>query len=207
MGAVGAQGKPMARADESTVGRKGRATRDRILDAVEQRCLQAHHREITVAQIASATGISPATFYTYFSDMGTATAEIAHRHFEQFSGVVEAASALARPEVTEADCRHFVDAFFGYWASRRGLLETILAAHIDDDHRYYRVLLNLMKSVTHALAPAVRDGHPLGTAGSLVMMLATAAARVDGFERDGVPHDDLITAQVRIVRAALMCGK
>jgi len=199
------QDDPMPRADESTVGRKGRATRDRILDAVEQRCLETHHREITVAQIAAATGIAPATFYTYFPDLGTATAEIAQRHFDQFSTVIDSAGALARPDVTESDYQRFVAGFYQYWAVRRGLLETILAAQIEDDHRYYRVLLNLMKSVTHALAPAVRHGHQLGTAGSLVMMLATAAARTEGFERDGVPYDELLAAQVKIVRAAIEC--
>ena len=74
---------------------------------------------------------------------------------------------------------------------------------MDEDPRYFRVLLRLMMSVTYALAPAVRTGHAVGVAGSLVVMLTSSAARVDGFARDGVPFDDLVSAQVLILRASL----
>ncbi|WP_308280497.1 hypothetical protein [Williamsia sp. DF01-3] len=113
-----------------------------------------------------------------------------------------------RLQAVESRCRRkdyqeFVTLFYEFWSGRRGLLETIVAAEVDEDPRYFRVLLRLMMSVTYALAPAVRTGHAVGVAGSLVVMLTSSAARVDGFARDGVPFDDLVSAQVLILRASL----
>ena len=85
----------------TAAGRKGRETRQRILDAVEERCLHVHHREIAVGEIARSANVSPATFYTYFPDLVSATAEIAQRHLDLFSPVVHAASRLSNPAVEE----------------------------------------------------------------------------------------------------------
>ncbi|GGL13078.1 TetR/AcrR family transcriptional regulator [Nocardia jinanensis] len=191
---------------ETVAGRKGRETRRRILDAVEKRCLEVHHREITVGEIARSAQVSPATFYTYFPDVVAATAEVAQRHLDMFAPVVHAASELADPDVDEQDYQDFVGLFYEFWRGRRGLLETIIASEVEEDPRYFRVLLRLMMSVTYALAPAVRTGHRVGVAGSLVMMLTSSAARIDGFARDGVPFDDLIASQAFILRAALQAS-
>src|SRR5690606_17424429 len=107
---------------------------------------------------------------------------------------------LAADDADDADFEHFVRSFYAFWRDRRGLLEAVVASPADEDPRFFRVLLRLMMSVTYALAPAVRQGPTVGVAGSLVMMLTSWAARVEGFQRDGVPLDDLIASQVLILR-------
>lgn len=185
-------------------GRKGRETRQRILNAVEERFLRAHHRTIKVSEIAAAAGTSSATFYYYFPDLAAAAAEAAQRQVEMLTPVVSAASRLVDPAATEQEYEFFIRSFYEYWTSRKGMLEAIVEASEGEDPRFFRVLLRAMMSVTYALAPAVKDGHPVGVAGSLVMMLTSSAARLDGFQRDGVPYDALIASQVRIMRAALL---
>lgn len=69
------------------------------------------------------------------------------------------------------------------------------------------MLLRALFSLVHTLAPVIRTGSPLGIAGSLIVMMTQSAARRDGFERDGVPYDDVISSQALISCAALSVGK
>ncbi|SHN15752.1 TetR/AcrR family transcriptional regulator [Cryptosporangium aurantiacum] len=192
-----------ARTATGRAGAKGRRTRQRLLEEVERRCLRAPCASVAVSDVAQATGLSPATFYHYFPDVPTAVAEVAERHMVQFEDVTALAAALVRDQVNKEKTEEFVRAFYDFWADRRGLLETIVVASRDEDPRVFRVLLNAMKRLTHVLSVAVSGGHPVGVAGSLVMMLVLSAARREGFERDGAPLDAQIRSQAEILHAAL----
>ena len=50
-----------------SLGRRGEATRQKFLDAVEALLEEGTYRELTVVDIARHAGTSPATFYQYFS--------------------------------------------------------------------------------------------------------------------------------------------
>ena len=50
-----------------SLGRRGEATRQKFLEAVETLLEGGTYRELTVADIARHAGTSPATFYQYFS--------------------------------------------------------------------------------------------------------------------------------------------
>ncbi|KJE22764.1 transcriptional regulator, TetR family [Frankia torreyi] len=184
-------------------GPKGRRTRLRLLDEVERRCLAAPYLTIAVADVARAVHTSPGTFYHYFPDLPSAVAEVAERHMEQFEQVTALAAVLVRADAAPEPCERFVRAFHDFWSDRRGLLETIVLASRDEDPRVFRVLLDAMKRLTHVLSVAVVDGHPVGLAGSLVMMLVMSAARREGFARDGAPLEELLRSQAQIIHLSL----
>jgi AcrR family transcriptional regulator len=184
-------------------GRKGMETRGRLLEEVERRCVVSHHQHITVAEIAQAAETSAATFYHYFPDVAVAAAEVAANHLREFDSVLERARAVVQHNGDLVACREFVVSFFEFWEGRPGLLEAIVVASRDEDPRFFRVLLAALFSLTGTLAEGVTEGHPTGVAGSLVMMLSQAAARRDGFARDGVPPDALIDSQARVLNATL----
>jgi AcrR family transcriptional regulator len=184
-------------------GRRGMETRRRLLEEVERRCLVVHHRHITVNEIAKAAETSAATFYHYFPDVAAAAAEVAANHFQRFDVVLERAQAVIDHKGDLVTCRAFVDEFFAFWERRPGLLEAIIVASPDDDPRFFRVLLTALSALTNVLAQGVTEGHPSGVAGSLVMMLSQAAARRDGFARDGVPFEALVDSQARVLHATL----
>jgi AcrR family transcriptional regulator len=184
-------------------GPKGIETRRRLLEAVEQRCVRTYHGTITVAEIAQAADTSAATFYHYFPDVAAAAAEVAATHLAEFDAVIDLANTLARKGAPLEDCRTFVAAFFEFWTGRPGLIEAVVVASTDEDPRFFKVLLRALTALTTALARAVPTGHPTGVAGSLVMMLSQAAARNDGFERDGVPLHELVESQALILHRVL----
>jgi AcrR family transcriptional regulator len=186
-----------------TPGPKGMKTRRRLLEEVERRCVRSHYGTISVAEIAQAADTSAATFYHYFPDVAAAAAEVASIHLAQFDAVEDLARDVVDNHGEFDACKSFVRAFFDFWADRPGLIEAIVIASRNEDPRFFKVLLRALVSLTNTLAHGVTSGHAKGTAGSLVMMLSHAAARRDGFARDGVPLDELIASQAFIIHRAL----
>lgn len=184
-------------------GRKGMETRQRLLEEVERRCMAAHYSTITVAEIATAADTSASTFYHYFPDVAAAAAEVVTLHLVEFDSVLDLARAVVDAQGELGACRELVEAFFDYWEPRPGLIEAIVVASRVEDPRFFKVLLHALFSLTQTLAESVHAGDPTGVAGSLVMMISHAAARRDGFARDGVPLDALIDSQARILHATL----
>src|SRR5687768_1716977 len=63
--------------DGRVPGRRGRATRDKLLRATAQLLDQKSYRELTVVEIARRARTSTATFYQYFADVEAALVELA----------------------------------------------------------------------------------------------------------------------------------
>src|SRR5437899_11140690 len=58
--------------DGRTPGRRGRATRERLLQCTTELLEKSSYRDLTVIDIARCAGCSPATFYQYFADVEAA---------------------------------------------------------------------------------------------------------------------------------------
>ena len=67
----------MRAADGRRPGRRGRATRQRLLDCTATCCSSSSYRELKVVDIAREAGTSPATFYQYFADVESAVVVLA----------------------------------------------------------------------------------------------------------------------------------
>ena len=59
-------------ADGRVPGRRGRATRQRLLDCTGEMLTTTSYRDVKVIDIAREAGTSPATFYQYFADVEAA---------------------------------------------------------------------------------------------------------------------------------------
>jgi AcrR family transcriptional regulator len=62
-------GEDLRAADGRVPGRRGRATRQRLLDATAELLTTTSYRDVKVIDIAREAGTSPATFYQYFADV------------------------------------------------------------------------------------------------------------------------------------------
>ena len=56
-------------ADGRVPGRRGLATRQRLLDHVAEMLATSSYRDVRVVDVARKAGTSPATFYQYFADV------------------------------------------------------------------------------------------------------------------------------------------
>src|SRR4051812_50152084 len=63
---------PARASDGRTPGRRGRATRQRLLACASDMLRTTSYRDLKVVDIAREAGTSPATFYQYFPDVESA---------------------------------------------------------------------------------------------------------------------------------------
>src|SRR5205085_2543093 len=118
-----AAAQPELRAVDGRVpGRRGRATRDRLLKCTAELLERTSYRDITVIDIASCAGTSPATFYQYFQDVNAAIAVLAGELAEQgaaLTDLIENASWTGR--AANESAMTLVDAFLSIWEEHRAV--------------------------------------------------------------------------------------
>src|SRR3954466_9607586 len=101
--------------DGRSLGKRGAATRARLLQATSELLESNGLRDLRVVDIARAVGTSPATFYQYFRDVEEAVLALTAEVGEELAPVDE---LLSRPWTGPAGlvaAREMVDAFIRYW--------------------------------------------------------------------------------------------
>lgn len=191
-------------------GRRGRETRDRILDATEQLLGTTSFRDLKVADIAREVGCSPATFYQYFKDVEEAILVLAQAMVEDgavLTAPLQDASWSGQAATRAAD--GLVDAFLSFWRGHQAVMRVVDLAIVEGDRRFRDLRNDLLAPVSKALARVIRqmkaDGRhpdevdPRAQAGVLVSMLAHVAEHRQGEQGWGVGEDAARTSMARIV--------
>jgi AcrR family transcriptional regulator len=177
--------------DGRALGKRGAATRRRLLDATA-RLLESHGvRDLRVVDIAREVGSSPATFYQYFRDVEEAVLVLSEEVGEDLAPVGE---LLARPWEGGAGldlAREMVDAFLRYWDGHRAVLRTRNLAAQEGDRRFRDVRNRALMPLTEGVAAKVADAQAQGKVGEGVVPIAAAAALVAMLERMAAFHADL----------------
>ena len=189
------------------LGRRGEATRRRLLDAVEGLLAEGTYRELTIADIARRAGTSPAAFYQYFGAAEDAVLALADETVE--SAGPELAASIVGHDWTDTDGREaalgVADAFIALWEEHRAVLRLIDLATDEGDARFRDVRTRLLGAPAEAFVDVLRhrtDGRvvdPLAEAGVLVSMLAHVSAHIDGLESWGADRDELRRSMARVV--------
>ena len=192
-------------------GRRGRATRRRLLDATAGLLESGTYRDLTVVDIARDAGTSPATFYQYFSDAEDAVLSLASELVDR-SGR-ELAECIEEGQWTidgaSDSALAVADAFIGVWERDRAVLRVIDLVTDEGDRRFREVRRRLLNAPTEALVAVLRrrpDGavaDPLADAGVLVSMLAHVAAHLEGLQSWGADRDELRRSMARVVATTL----
>jgi AcrR family transcriptional regulator len=189
-------------ADGRVPGRRGRATRQKLLDCTADMLRVSTYRDAKVIDIARDAGMSPATFYQYFPDVETAILALA----EEMAVDGGSLAALVRESPWRGRQGYdtaglVVDAFLDFWDRYRHILRVVDLATDEGDQRFRQIRTRLLHEVTVALADVIghfqdegrqpRDIDRTATAGTLVSMLAHVAGHVYGFEFWGIRTRDL----------------
>lgn len=200
-------------ADGRLPGRRGRATRQRLLERTAELLAATSYRELKVVDIAREAGTSPATFYQYFTDVEHAILVLG----ESIMADAERLAELVRGEWGDAGsaddgyatAQRIVHGFMEFWESHRSILRVIDLATEEGDFRFQSLRTRALNAITEALAddiraakragklPAVVD--PMASAGVLVAMLAHVSSHRWGFENWGIRTKDLETNLSRIL--------
>src|SRR5687767_15924201 len=107
-------------------GRRGQATRQRLLEQTRQMLAATSYRDVKVIDIAREAGTSPATFYQYFADVEAAIlvlAEEMSRDAARLPAIVRNGSWRGRGGWERS--LEVVDAFLSFWDEHRTVLRVV----------------------------------------------------------------------------------
>lgn len=188
--------------DGRVAGRRGQATRQKLLDCLSEMLSSSPYRDVKVIDVARKAGTSPATFYQYFPDVEGAVLEIAEQmatEGAELTGLVEGRSWTGKAGWQTA--QELVDGFLDFWRRNDAILRVVDLGASEGDKRFYKIRMKILNSVNNSLADAVtqlqakgkvdKDVNPAAIAGSLVAMLAAVASHQRGFQTWGVKQAEL----------------
>jgi AcrR family transcriptional regulator len=196
--------EPLRAVDGRVPGRRGRATRDKLLRATSDLLDKRSYRDLTVVEIAKRARTSTATFYQYFTDVEAAIAELAHALAEEGPRLVGIVNKGAWRTDGYDDAIKLVDAFVDLWERHATILRVVDLATAEGDLRFRNIRTHLLSQVTDALRDAVvraNDGkvEPRAQAAALVSLLAHVAEHRYGFEFWGIRLEDMRRSTARLV--------
>ncbi len=203
--------------DGRVPGRRGRATRDRLLRCTEELLEKTSYRDLTVIEIAQCAGTSPATFYQYFPDVEAAVLDLGASLVEEgarFTMLIEGSEWKGRAGYGTA--LRLVDAFLELWEEHRTVLRVVDLATAEGDNRFANVRTHLLNQVAESLRQVIerfkgagrhpRSLDPMAHAAALVSMLAHVAAHRWGFEFWGIRTERMRESVARIVFTGVTGG-
>ena len=199
----------MPAADGRLPGRRGRATRQKLLDATAALLETTSYRELKVVDIARTAGTSPATFYQYFPDVEVAILSLAET-------VAAEGPLLAQPVASPWTGRagydtalQLVQGFLDFWESHEAVLRVVDLAIVEGDGRFRRIRNELLAPVTFSLIEVITSSQkagrhpgsvdPRAQAAVLLSMLAHVAEHRHGLEAWGVTGPQACESMARIV--------
>ncbi|MDG4864298.1 TetR family transcriptional regulator [Streptomyces sp. T-3] len=188
--------------DGRVAGRRGQATRMKLLDCLSEMLSSSPYRDVKVIDVARKAGTSPATFYQYFPDVEGAVLEIAEQMATEGAGLTDVLAE--RSWVGKAGwqtSQELVDGFLDFWRKNEAILRVVDLGAAEGDKRFYKIRMKILNSVTNSLTDTVKDLQAKGKvdkdvnaaamAGSLVAMLAAVASHQKGFQTWGVKQAEL----------------
>jgi AcrR family transcriptional regulator len=188
--------------DGRVAGRRGQATRQKLLDCLSEMLSSSPYRDVKVIDVARKAGTSPATFYQYFPDVEGAVLEIAEEMAREGTGLT--ALVAGRSWAGKAGwqtAEELVDGFLDFWRRNDAILRVVDLGAAEGDKRFNKIRMKILNSVTNSLSDAVKDLQakgrvdksvsPAAVAGALVVMLSGVASHQKGFTSWGVKQAEL----------------
>ncbi|MEU6604909.1 TetR family transcriptional regulator [Streptomyces shenzhenensis] len=188
--------------DGRVAGRRGQATRQKLLDCLSEMLSSSPYRDVKVIDVARKAGTSPATFYQYFPDVEGAVLEIAEQMAAEGAGLTELlAGRTWTGKAGWQTAQELVDGFLEFWRRNDAILRVVDLGAAEGDKRFYKIRMKILNSVNNSLSESIaelqakgridKDVNPAAIAGSLVAMLAAVASHQKGFQSWGVKQAEL----------------
>ncbi|MFH8339968.1 TetR family transcriptional regulator [Streptomyces sp. AM6-12] len=192
----------MRTVDGRVAGRRGQATRQKLLDCLSEMLSSSPYRDVKVIDVARKAGTSPATFYQYFPDVEGAVLEIAEQMAAEGAGLTELLEGRSWAGKSGwQTSQELVDGFLDFWKKHDAILRVVDLGAAEGDKRFYKIRMKILNSVNSSLADSIaelqskgrvdKDVNPAAVAGSLVAMLAAVAAHQKGFSSWGVKQAEI----------------
>jgi AcrR family transcriptional regulator len=199
--------------DGRVPGRRGLATRTRLLSCTADLLDRMSYRELKVIDIAREAKTSPATFYQYFPDIESAILSLAESTNLDTGPLGE----LVRSQSWVGKDSHevaltLVDALIDFWERHRAVLRVVDLLVAEGDLRFQNIRSRMLNDLTLAMSDVIEDTQRgrrsssqkrMATAGVLVAMLANVTAHRFTFEFWGIPTAELRGSMAEVLYSGL----
>ena len=199
----------IATTDGRVPGRRGLATRQRLLECTAELLVATPWRSIKVIDIARQAGTSPATFYQYFENVEAAITVLAEELVEGAGVLADAVDGNWSPEASWDTAVAVVEGFMDYWERNRAVFRVVELTTVEGDLRFQGLRVRALNAVTVTLARVIANqaptsgspagADPMAAAGTLIAMLAQVAGHRYGFEFWGIRTASLVDSQARLL--------
>src|SRR5580698_5276671 len=115
----------LATTDGRVPGRRGRATRERLLECTAELLATTPWRSIKVIDIARQAGTSPATFYQYFENVEQAILVMAEELMQGAGTLAELVDGDWSDAASWDTARRVVQGFVDYWEANRAVFRVV----------------------------------------------------------------------------------
>ncbi|MGW3242116.1 TetR/AcrR family transcriptional regulator [Streptomyces sp. NPDC001070] len=188
--------------DGRVAGRRGQATRQKLLDCLSEMLSTSPYRDVKVIDVARMAGTSPATFYQYFPDVEGAVLELAEEMAKEGAALTDLVAGRSwAGKSGAAAAEELVEGFLSFWRKHDAILRVVDLGAAEGDKRFYKIRMKILNPLTNSLSDSIKelqgkgrvdkDVSPSAIAGSLVAMLAAVAAHQKGFQSWGVKQAEL----------------
>ena len=195
--------------DGRAVGRRGLATRQKLLAATAQLLSERSIRDIRVVDITRIVDTSPATFYQYFQDVTEATLMLAESAAAEMPEIVVLLDQTWNGAAGMNTARSMVEAFLTHWDRHRSVLRVRNLAAEEGDARFRQVRSDALGDLRTRLAEVIKtaqEGHEPGNIASadaasiaLVAMLERVGAYSKDLEVRGLTRQDMVKTLAGII--------
>ncbi|MEU9922415.1 TetR family transcriptional regulator [Streptomyces griseoluteus] len=192
----------MRTVDGRVAGRRGQATRQKLLACLSEMLSSSPYRDVKVIDVARKAGTSPATFYQYFPDVEGAVLELAESMAAESTELTELlAGRTWTGKAGWQTAQDLVDGFLDFYRRHDAILRVVDLAAAEGDKRFNKLRMRILNAVYGPLSEAItelkskgrmdKDVNPAAIAGSLVTMLSSVAAHQKGFTAWGVKQAEI----------------
>jgi AcrR family transcriptional regulator len=197
---------PLRAVDGRVPGRRGLATRRKLIDCTIKLLATTPYRDLKVTDITRAAGTSPATLYQYFIDLEDVLLAVAEQTAQdalQLVELIKDRSWKGAGGVRSAE--ELVDGFLAFWRSHRPTLRVVDLLSIEGDKRFRHQRVVMLNAITKSLAEEIRRLNPNSTvdpmamAGVLVGLLAQVSGHQSGFEAWDIKFGDVRESMIRLI--------
>jgi len=203
----------VATTDGRVPGRRGMATRQRLLECTAELLVATPWRSIKVIDIARRAGTSPAAFYQYFENVEAAITVLAEELVEGVGVLASLVDGDWSVGASWTTAISVVEGFMDYWETNRAVFRVVELTTVEGDLRFQGLRVRALNAVTVTLARviATADGgsgsptgaDPMAAAGTLIAMLAQVSGHRYGFEFWGIRTASLVDSQARLLHWAV----
>ncbi len=183
------------------MGRKGRETRQKIMDVTLHMLNHRSYKDFTVSEVAQEAGVSSSTFYVYFEDIEDVLFACVQDASLDLDPLREILNAEWTPENLESQVKSFVDTYNNLWEKHRVELRVRNLESDQGNLRFLNIRIDTTRDILQSLGkkfaqfnPKLKNPHQIAIV--IHAAMGTLAAQ----------HDIGITGATRQTRRQLSAG-